>query len=92
MGFIIDRAFMNNFNKVFMVVRDQCQKQKKLAEVSCFEVIAKEASVPLNKLGIYLNHLQDMGLIKYSMADKYVYLTSFGKKHETLIKESVAEH
>jgi len=81
---------MNNFNKVFLVVKKHCEKQKKLAEVNCFITIAKEAEIPVGNLEVYLKHLQDIGLIKFSMTDKYdkyIYLTSFGKKQEKLIEE-----
>ena len=78
---------MNNFNKVFLVVKSQCEKQKSFAELSNFDIIAKEANVPLDKLPVYLSHLQEIGLIKFSMTEKYIHLTSFGKRQQTLIKE-----
>ena len=78
---------MNNFNTVFLVVKKHCREQKKFAATNCFEIIAEEANVPLDKLPIYLDHLQGIGLIKYSMSEKFIYLTSFGKKHEKLTKE-----
>jgi hypothetical protein len=77
---------MSNFDKVFVAIKSQCRKQKAFAEISCFEIIAKEAEVPINKLPLYLDHLQIMGLIEYSVVDKYVYLTSFGNKQEKLAK------
>ena len=79
---------MNNFNTVFLAVKRRCQKQQKIAEISCFEDIASDAKVPLAKLPLYLNHLQEIGLIKFSIADKYIYLTAFGNKQEKLVAES----
>jgi hypothetical protein len=76
---------MNNFNKVFSVIKNQCEKQKSLAEISSFETVAKEAGVSMDRLPVYLNHLQDIGLIKYSVTDKYIYLTSLGQKQQSLI-------
>jgi len=78
---------MNNFNKVFLSIKKQCGKQKNLAEINNFDAIAKEAGVPADKLPLYLNHLQDIGLIKYSLADKFIYLTAFGKKLEKITAE-----
>ena len=80
---------MSNFNAVFLAIKKHCEKQLRFAEIHSFETIAKEANVPLSMLGIYLNHLQGIGLIKYSMVatDKYIFLTSLGKKQESLTKE-----
>jgi predicted transcriptional regulator len=77
---------MNNFNKVFLVIKKHCQDQKRIAEIDCFEAIAREANVPMSRLPLYLHHLQEAGLIKYSIAQKYIHLTLFGKQHDTLIK------
>jgi hypothetical protein len=71
---------MDSFDRVFFVVKKECEKQKKFAEVYPLDIIAKDCDIPLTKLGLYLGHLQDLGLLKYSIADKYVYLTSLGKK------------
>jgi hypothetical protein len=78
---------MSVFNRVFLVVKRHCGKQKNFAELHSFEDIARDANVPLNKLKKYLDHLQELGLIKYSMAasDQYIYLTSLGKTQEALV-------
>jgi hypothetical protein len=78
---------MNNFNKVFLVVKAHCEKQKNLAEVHSFDAIAREAGVPITKLDMYLDHLQKLDLLRYSREDKYIYLTVFGKKQDLLIRE-----
>lgn len=78
---------MNNFNRVFLAVKNQCGKQKLLAEVDSFEAIAEEANVPVASLEDYFSHLQNLGLIKYSMKERYVHLTAFGKKQAMLTKE-----
>ena len=77
---------MSNFNNVFTAIKGQCGKQISFAEISCFETIAKEADVPISKLPLYLNHLQDVGLIKYSIMDKFIHLTPFGRTQEKLTK------
>lgn len=74
---------MNRFNEVFLIIRKRCEQEQKLAEIRCFETVAKEANVPLTQLHIYLDHLKELGLIQYSMEDKYIYLTAFGKKQKT---------
>jgi len=76
---------MNNFNKVFSVIKKQCETQKSMAEINSFETVAKEAGIPLDKLPQYLTHLQDIGLIKFSLKEKYIHLTSFGRKQHPLI-------
>ncbi len=76
---------MNTYNEVFMAVKRHCTQQKLIAEIDCFELIAKETGVPLSKLPSYLNHLQNIGMIKYSMEDRYIHLTTFGMKHDKLV-------
>jgi hypothetical protein len=78
---------VSNFNKVFLAIKNRCESQKRLAEISCFEAVAEDAGVPINKLPMYLSHLQDIGLIKYSIREKYIYLTALGKKQESLAVE-----
>jgi hypothetical protein len=82
---------VSNFNKVFLVVKKRCLSQKHIAEISCFEAIAKETDIPVYKLPVYLSHLQDLGILKYSLEEKYIRLTSFGAKQMTLVKDDVAE-
>jgi len=78
---------MNSFNAVFMAIKNHCAGQKHIAEIDCFEQIAKEADIPLTRLPLYLDHLQNIGVIKYSLKEKYIYLTTFGMKQKTLVKE-----
>jgi predicted transcriptional regulator len=81
---------MNNFNKIFLLVRKSYDKQadkQKGAKVNCFDGVVKEANIPLDQLSTYLEYLQQSGLIKYSLQDKSIYLTSFGKKQKSLIKD-----
>jgi len=78
---------MNNFDKVFTVIKSQCARQTKFAEISNFEALAGEAGVDVTKLGLYLDHLQRICLIKYSIADKYIYLTPLGKKQDKVPEE-----
>jgi len=73
---------MDDFDRVFFAVKKECGKQTKFAEVYSLEIIAKESKIPLNKLPLYLHHLQELGLIKYSVNDNYIYLTALGKKKE----------
>jgi predicted transcriptional regulator len=76
----------NNFNEVFLAVKSQCEKQKQFAEVSNFDAIAKQADVPLHSLEMYFKHLHDIGLVRYSMEEKYVYLTTLGRRQAKLVK------
>lgn len=75
---------MNRFNAVFQSIKKECAKQKNVSEISNFEQVALSAGIPLAELDYYLNHLQDVGLIKYSRTDKFLYLTLFGKKQEKI--------
>ena len=80
---------MNTFNKVFLAIKEESGKMDKLTEINCVEEIAIKAGVPLADIGLYLSHLQEMGLIKFSIKDSYIYLTSFGRKHDTLEKDNL---
>ncbi len=77
----------NNFKKVFSIIKDNCGDKTKFAHDDCFKIVAKNAHVPLTKVDQYLSLLQDFGLIKYSMTEKHIELTPFGKKLEIEIKE-----
>jgi len=70
---------MNNFDSVFVAVKEQCGTNDAISDQLCFEKIAKAAKIPLSRIDFYLNTLESVGLIKYSMYDKYVRLTPYGK-------------
>ncbi len=77
----------NNFKKVFSIIKHHCGDKTEFAHADCFKLVAKGAHVPLKQVDQYLGLLQDFGLIKYSMEEKYIQLTPFGKKLEIEIKE-----
>lgn len=78
--FSLTSAAMNDHQKVFNVIKTECEKQKHISQITCFEHIAVHAGIAPDKLPSYLDHLQDIGLIKYSATDRYIYLTTFGRK------------
>jgi len=80
---------MSNFDNVFAAIKAECAKQQKFAELSCFDLIAARAGVPETKLSLYLGHLQQVGLIRYSLADKYIYLTALGKALDQVPQSAV---
>ena len=76
---------MNTFNDVFVAVKKYCDTDAGSKDVKdCFGFIAFNANVPPDNLDFYLNVLQDLGLIKYSRADKTIHLTGFGKMQKRL--------
>lgn len=76
---------MNKFNDVFLSIKKHCTNQKHIAEID-FETICKETHIPVDQLPMYLKQLKESGLINYSMEDRYIHLTPFGKKQEKLVK------
>lgn len=72
---------MKNYEKVLLVIKMECENQKQLAEVDCFDDIAKKAEIPRQKLPVILNELQGKGFIKYSFKEKFVYLTKEGRDY-----------
>ncbi len=77
----------NNFKKVFSIIKHNCGDKTRFVHDDCFKIVAKDAHVSLKKMDLYLSLLQDFGLVKYSMSEKYIELTPFGKKLEIEIKE-----
>jgi len=75
---------MSKFEKAFLIIKRLSARQTKIAEISNFDVIAKELDVPVGRLGLYLDHLQEIGLIRYSAAEQYIYLTEKGRKTESV--------
>ncbi len=75
---------MDAYNAVFRTIKDRCEDQKNMVELTNFNRIANEANVPLSKLPMYLAYLQKKGVITYCFTDKYVRLTSLGVKVESL--------
>ena len=75
---------MNNFNTVFIIVKNCCEKGYTAPE--CFEKIAEELRHhrQMNAPQQYLDALQDLGLIKYSTNSKSIALTDKGKRTDTL--------
>jgi hypothetical protein len=71
---------MNNVDKVFWLIKDHCEKQKQFAEVNCLEEISARANISDGMLSMCLHNLKEKGLIKYSIAESYIYLTGQGKK------------
>jgi len=45
----------------------------------CLQKIAKVSKIPIGRIEFYLDTLESIGLIKYSMPNHYVKLTEYGK-------------
>ena len=76
-----------DFKKVFTIIKHHCGETTSFSHTDCFKTVAEGAGVPLEKIEVYLDLLQDFGLIKYSMTGKCIELTPFGKKLDIEIKE-----
>ena len=78
---------MNNFDTVFAAVKEQCGKNDGIEGLKNFEQICKTAKIPLNRLDFYLNTLESVGLLKYSMDNEYIKLTPYGKMKRKVFAE-----
>lgn len=67
--------------KVLLAISMECSRQRKLAEINCFDKIADKAQVPRQKLDIYLSELEEKGYIKYSLSERFIYITREGRKY-----------
>lgn len=77
---LLKNEIMKTIEKVLLAIKMECDRQKKLAEISCFDKIADRAQVSRHSLSIYLEELQERGYIKYSLTDKFIYLTRQGNE------------
>jgi len=75
---------MKNFNAVFLVVKKYCGESGITGDVACFEAIARELDIPVTAVDFYLNALQDLGLVRYSLHEGYIKITPFGQRQEKL--------
>jgi hypothetical protein len=79
---------MNKFNDVFLAAKEYYEQCPSISHECDFEKVANAAGVPPAELDFYLNILQQMGLIKYSITeDKYLFLTGYGVKTKTLLTD-----
>ncbi len=76
-----------NFKKVLSIIKHHCGDSTSFSHEDCFSKVATDANVPLKQIQLYLDLLQDFGLVKYSMEEKFIELTPFGKKLDVVIKE-----
>ena len=76
-----------NFKKVLSTIKHHCGDNTSFSHEDCFKLVATDADVPFNEIDVYLSLLQDFGLVKYSMEEKYIELTPFGKRLDVEIKE-----
>ena len=75
---------MNNFNKIFTIIKKHCGENH--AQEPCLEKVETEMVITagMNPLYEYLDVLQDLGLIEYSVHSKTIFLTEKGKQTEKL--------
>ena len=74
---------MNNFNNVFMAIKEHCSDGDTGGK-DCFEQIATQAGLPLPKLDYYLVCLSELGLITYTKPGKQIMLTEQGRNTSSL--------
>lgn len=64
--------------KLFTIIKNHCSGMTPFAQDDCFEILAREANIPLESLIPSLRPIQAQGLIKFSTTGKYIKLTEFG--------------
>jgi hypothetical protein len=78
---------MNNFNTVFRAVKEQCGKAEKIEGSKSFEAISTAANIPAQRLDFYLETLESVGLIKYSIEKWFIQLTPYGKVKDRIFAD-----
>ncbi len=69
-----DYFHMNTFNSVYAAVRAYCKDDHFDPREDCFKIIAHNAGVPVSGLEYFLNALQNLHLISYSLNDRCISL------------------
>ncbi len=78
---------MNNFNKVFLSIKDHDKKGDLNEDGECFKIVAKDAGIPIGELSFYLEILQELVLISYSRQNRSITLTDKGRKQQTIFAD-----
>ncbi len=76
--------YMNPFNDVLQAIKKHCGDTNIIEGPACFETIAMESTISLNRLELYLGILQDLELIKYSTANYSIQITALGQQKKEL--------
>jgi len=76
---------MNNFNRIFSTIKKHCGERDSAKEAPLDQVEADvEIINGMNSIYQYLDVLQDLGLIVYSVHSNTISLTEKGKQTEKL--------
>ena len=77
---------MNNFNIVLSAIQKQCIHVNE-PNKDCFEVVRSELDISYHEnLDLYLDFLQDLGLIIYNSKEKSIALTELGNITKIVFK------
>ncbi len=71
------------FEQIYAAIKEHCSDES--WKKDCFQIVSKAVNIPLEALETYLDLLKDIGLITYSMTEKYIYLTNDGNKTDIKI-------
>jgi predicted transcriptional regulator len=73
---------MNNFNKIFEIVKEKCRESESdsISGIDQYRKIAGEAGISLERLHFYLECIEHIGVIKYSPESRAITVTSKGKE------------
>lgn len=75
---------MNIFNILLTAIRRKCIHTN-MPYADCFDYIKEHTELQYHEnLDFYLDFLQDLGLIKYSLEDRQITLTERGRATEVL--------
>ncbi len=81
---------MNIYNSVFDAIKKCCSDGYFTDEQDCFNIIAREADVPVTTLDEFLETFRKLGLIICSKDDNCISLTDKGKRHYKLFDDNAS--
>jgi hypothetical protein len=77
---------MNNFNLVLSAIKKQCIHVNE-PDKECFNAVQSELDISYQEnLDLYLDFLQDLGLITYNNKDRSIALTELGSMTKIVFK------
>lgn len=79
---------MNNFDTVFKAVKEHCGKEVGVLHETCYDHIAKllRESNSILSINVYLQILQDLGLIRFCEHTRGILITEKGMSTEKLFR------
>lgn len=75
---------MKKYSAVFLAIKKCCGSVGEIQDKNCFQAISTEADVPFNQIHLYLDTIQNIGILQYSIKEGFIKLTEYGKSKKVM--------